>query len=232
MNKAAGFTLVEVLIALTLATVVTVLLFAGLRLGTRTWERLTSVQERLEALRSAHNVIERALRQTRDLGATWDGRPVVVFAGEAQRLDWVAPLTIIGMPGLYVLRVALEPTAHGAQLVLTRWLYHPEVLAGTDVSPPWIPLAEAGALETAAAAGGQEPASGVFGRTVLLAEVGDFALAYFGTLPGENEPRWHDTWLGFNQLPRSIRLQLTTPEQSWPAALVTLPGPGELAPWR
>ena len=227
-----GFTLIEVVIALTLATVVTVLLFGGLRLGTRAWERIESANERLAALRTARQFIERTLRQTRDLSAPWGGRSVAVFAGDSERLELVAPLAAqVGAPGLYVLRFAREPTATGAQLVLTRWLLHPEVLAGTAVSPAWMPLAESGTSDTDWGAVERDLAGGAYGRTVLLAEVEQFALAYFGIPPGETEPRWSDAWLGYTQLPRHILLRLTAPGQNWPDAILTLPGPGEAVSW-
>jgi len=58
-----GFTLVELLIALSLIGLITLLLFSGLRLGTRAWEGVETTADRTAELRVARNFLERALVQ-------------------------------------------------------------------------------------------------------------------------------------------------------------------------
>jgi len=58
-----GFTLVELLIALVLIAIISVLMFSGLRLGSRAWEGVETVSDRVSDLRVARNFIERTLRQ-------------------------------------------------------------------------------------------------------------------------------------------------------------------------
>ena len=65
-------------------------------------------------------------------------------------------------------------------------------------------------------------ASGVYGRTLLLPEVADFELAYFGIAEGEQEAEWLPEWLEQPELPLKVRVRATTPRQSWPATVVEL----------
>lgn len=225
LTRPRGFTLVELLIALVLVATMTVLLFSGLRLGSRAWEAVETVSERVSDLRVARNFIDRMLLQARDVAVVVDGVELPVFAGEPQRLELVAPLSEhVGIPGLYVLRLALEDAGEHPRLVLTRWLLHPEVLEGGDDYPAWEPMidsvggpADAGPLD-------RDVAAGVYGRTVLLPAVERFELAYFGIAEGEQQGDWFEDWLEQRRLPQQVRMELTTPEQSWPAAVRPLPG--------
>jgi general secretion pathway protein J len=222
-----GFTLVELLIALVLIATTTVLLFSGLRLGSRTWEGVERVSERIGDLRVARSFIERTLRQVRDESVMLDGAEFKLFAGEQERIEFVAPLSDhVGLPGLYVLRLALESAGDHPRLVLTRWLLHPDVLEGGDEYPEWEPLSDAGDTPTDAGPLDRDVAAGAYGRTVLLPAVDHFELAYFGVAEGEQFGEWFDEWLEQPRLPQRLRLELTTPVQSWPAAVIELPGEG------
>jgi general secretion pathway protein J len=220
-----GFTLVELLIALVLITVMTVLMFSGLRLGSRAWEGVDTVSERVSDLRVARNFIERTLRQAQQRTLVIDGDSFPVFAGNRQSVEFVAPLSEhVGIPGLYVLRLGLEDAGEHPRLGLARWLMHPETLAGGDDHPAWEPMLDASSLFDDSSPLDRDVAAGAYGRTVLLPEVGDFELAYFGVAEGEQDPEWLEEWFEQPRLPLKIRLTLTTPRQSWPATVIELPG--------
>lgn len=223
-----GFTLVELLIALVLIAMITLLMFSALRTGSRAWEGVETATERVGDLRVARNFIERTLRQTQQRRLLVDGVPLPVFAGDAESLEFVAPLAEnVGIPGLYLLRLGLERAGEYPRLVLARWLLHPETLAGGDDHPAWEPLADASTLFEDSSPLDRDVAAGVYGRTVLLPQVADFELAYFGVAEGEQDPEWFDEWFEQPRLPRKIRLVLTTPLQAWPAAVIGLPSGDE-----
>lgn len=221
----AGFTLVELLIALVLISIILVLMFSGLRLGSRAWEGVEIVSERVNDLRVARNFLDRTLRQARPASIVVDGEERPVFAGDAVSLEFVAPLSEhVGVPGLYVLRLVLESAGEYERLVLVRWLLHPDVLEGGDDYPEWQPLAEASSISADEGPLDRDVAAGAYGRTVLLPQVDRFEIAYFGVEEGQNEPEWFEEWLDQPRLPQKVYLYLTTPRQSWPAAVVELPG--------
>ncbi len=226
-----GFTLVELLIALVLITIITVLMFSGLRLGSRAWEGVETVSDQINDVRVARNFIDQTLRQTRAASVVFDGTEWPIFAGDSEGLEFAAPLSEhVGIPGLYILRLVLEPAAEGERLVLVRWLLHPEVLAGGDDYPAWEPLLEGGQSLADAGPLDQDIAAGAYGRTVLLPQVSTFELAYFGVPKGESEPEWLQAWADEARLPRQVRMTLSTPSQSWPDALIVLPD-GDLGPF-
>ncbi|MCG6941199.1 MAG: prepilin-type N-terminal cleavage/methylation domain-containing protein [Thiohalocapsa sp.] len=229
-RRQTGFTLVELLIALALIAVITVLLFSGLRLGSRAWEGVETVSDRVNDLRVARNFIERALRQVRSESVLLDGQQWPVFAGDAHSLEFVAPLSEhVGIPGLYILRLVVEPAGDHDRLVLVRWLLHPDALAGGDAYPAWEPLAEASSTDADQGPLDSDVAAGAYGRTVLLPQVKQFELAYFGVEEGETDPKWLEEWEDQSELPQSVRIAVGTPRESWPAAVLELPGRGAIS---
>ncbi|MCG6861222.1 MAG: prepilin-type N-terminal cleavage/methylation domain-containing protein [Chromatiaceae bacterium] len=218
----SGFTLVELIIALALIGLITLLLFSGLRLGTRAWEGVEVIAERTAEPRIAHNFLARALMQARPAQVTLDAEPVLVFGGDAENLEFVAPLSEhVGTPGLYILRLSLEQ-GKKTQLVLTRWLLHPDVLKGFGGIPEWEPF-DGGVSSTRKAPLDEDLAAGAFGSSLLLDDVGELQISYFGIAKGQREPDWSADWLEQDRMPLAIRMHLTTKEQTWPDMLVRLP---------
>jgi general secretion pathway protein J len=218
----SGFTLVELVIALALIGLISLLLFSGLRAGVRAWEKVETVAERIAEPRTARNFLARALLQAREERVIVDAEQVPVFRGDAQNLDFVSPLSEhVGTPGLYVLRLSLV-RGKSDRLVLTRWLLQPDVLDGLEGIPRWEPLdgepsrTDRGPLD-------EDRAAGAFGSTLLLDGVDELEIAYFGIAEGESESEWHSEWLDERHMPLAVRIHLTTKEQTWPDMLIRLP---------
>jgi general secretion pathway protein J len=224
LRHARGFTLVELLIALAMVSLITVLLFSGLRLGSRAWDAVDAAGERTGALRVAHGFLLRTLTQARAETLTVEGAAIPVFAGDAQRLEYAAPLSEhVGIPGLYVLRLEAQGSGNRRELVLTRWLMHPQVLGGNDEIPQWEPLKKDTQMKLDSVPVDRDAASGAFGRTLLLEGVKALAIQYYGTAAGESDPKWHDEWLEQPVMPALVRIHLITSDQTWPDLIVPLP---------
>jgi general secretion pathway protein J len=160
---------------------------------------------------------------------TFDAQPILVFAGDADNLELVAPLSEhVGVPGLYILRLGLE--GREARLVLTRWLLHPEVLAGDGEIPEWEPFDGTRELVGLDSDDDLDLAGGAFGVTVLLDRVEAFELAYFGVPEGAaigaaalEDADWYEDWLEQPRPPLAVRIRLTAPGRDWPDMLIRLP---------
>ena len=109
-----GFTLVEVLAALALTGLVSLILFQGIRLAAAGFDRLAAEAERLDERRG----LATALR--RNVGAAMLA-PVRggAFDGRADRLAFLAAAEDAG-PGLYAVEIAIDTAQPDRPLVLTR----------------------------------------------------------------------------------------------------------------
>ncbi len=223
-----GFTLVELLIALVLIAIITVLMFSGLRLGSRAWESVEAVSDRAADLRITHNFIQRTLRQARDVSVVVDAMRRRSSLAMRKAWNWWhhCPSRLASPASTY----CGSDSRMAASILAWSWpagCCIPEVLEGGDDYPAWEPLIDDSAPFGDNGALDSDMASGVYGRTLLLPEVADFELAYFGIAEGEQDPEWRQEWIEQPGLPLKVRLWVTTPRQSWPATVVELPGGGE-----
>ena len=221
-SRCPGFTLVELVIALALIGLITLLLFSGLRLGTRAWEGVEARAERTAGPRLARNFLTRELTQARPMQITFDAEQILVFSGDAENLEFVAPLSEhVGTPGLYILRLSLERD-EAKRLILTRWLLHSDVLGGFGDIPEWEPYeGSSGPIDELPLE--EDVAAGAYGSTLLLDDVDEMEIRYFGIAEGDEDPEWHEEWFQQSSMPLAIDLHLTTAEQTWPDMFIRLP---------
>jgi general secretion pathway protein J len=116
-RRVSGFTLIEVLVALALSALVSLILLHGIHIATAGFERHTQVAERLDARQSLDDLLRRTLgtatQVPRLAGGEFNGGPLAVaFLGVAED----------GGPGLYHVELALDA---GRNLVLRRRLAAP-----------------------------------------------------------------------------------------------------------
>lgn len=198
--RQTGFTLLELLIAMTLLGMILVLLFGGLRLGMRSWDASQKQVDSLNSVRSLENFLRRELSLTYPY--LWRGVPErrVAFLGERNKLSFVAPLpSRVGGGGLYFISVELEQGLKGQRIV---WRHLP-------VNPQMQDFSGLAATQEMVLADFE------------MGGVEDIWLSYFGQ---ENEgvaPRWLDRWENKTRLPTLIRVQVKLPNNSqWPEFVV------------
>jgi len=192
MRRVQGFTLLELLIGMTLVGFILALLFAGLNLGTRSWE--AGEQRMVTSSRQAVVVdfIRRVIERTDPLRWRIGEEDQLAFAGEAESLRFVGALAMHeGTTGNHLIALDLASGETGRDLVM-RWRL-------PDLREPGF-----GPLEQA------EP-------KVLLKAIRSMTLAYFGAEADTEEPAWHDQWLNQKAPPELIRLRLTMENgETWP----------------
>lgn len=190
-----GFTLVELLIAMTLVGMMLVILFSGLRLSTRSWEAAEQKLEVVEKQRVIEGLFRRQIREQKLLffNAPEQGR-VMTFAGTPETMQFVAPLlTRLGLGGLYWITFEVVREGGKPHLIMSWRPYRPE---GQEVE-------------------GRE-------RELLLEAVEEIAFSYFGKEAVGEAPEWHDRWEDTQRPPQLVRLQVRTQEAEWPELVAAI----------
>jgi general secretion pathway protein J len=224
-RRQLGFTLVELLIGISLVSLMLVVMFGGLRLGGRSWDAIERQSSASSEMRPVREFIRRSLRQIQGPQVRLSDGRRLLFSGNAEAIELVTPLGgYLGLGGAYVVRLqATRGSGDGGQLVLTRWLNHPEVLEGDGGIPAWQPLTESSALVHGPLETGESEFREYFGQQVLLDSVEELELGYFGTKTGDEEPDWYDEWDDPRRLPDLVRVRLQLSSGWWPDLLVQLP---------
>ena len=126
-HRAAGFTLIEVLVALALAGLVSLLLVHSIGLAAFGFDRLSRGAERLDESRGVDQVLRRALGSVAAIPGLGSG---IGFSGGAARMSFLSLVSDNG-PGIYWVEIGLDLAGGERRLVLTRRLAVPG--AGSQV---------------------------------------------------------------------------------------------------
>jgi general secretion pathway protein J len=115
-DAAAGFTLIEVVVALALVGLVSLLLLYGVGLAGRGLDRLSHHGERLDERRSLELMLRRALQSAAPI-AVFDGEPG--FVGRPAAVSFLSVVDD-GGPGLHRIMLAFDPAQPAAGVRLSR----------------------------------------------------------------------------------------------------------------
>jgi general secretion pathway protein J len=199
-----GFTLLELLAAITLLGLLMAALFGGLRLGTRVWQTADARLEGSMRTQVVQDFIRQRLAETLplemgplELADAAVAEPVFVGTVEAVRFASLLPEHLGA--GVYLMELALAEAGDAdatGDLVL-RWRpFEPDDPTAEEVEPE--------------------------GR-VLLENIEALELSYFGSGDSAQPPDWWQAWEGQPELPRLIRLRVGFPEndgRQWPELIV------------
>jgi general secretion pathway protein J len=130
-RRDAGFTLIEVSIALALTGLIALLLAAALRGGVDGMWRLQARQEAIAGARDAGHFLRRTIQDTPPLGVIARGRPEYFFRGNATELT----LPMATLRGVSLARIGLD----GNRLVLRESL-PPTFTRGLPAAAPATPV--------------------------------------------------------------------------------------------
>lgn len=188
-----GFTLIEVVIALTLVAVILTGLVSALvsfgKTGTRLEERTLVSDD----VRLVYAFLEQSLGAAapRIRVRPEDAVPVSWFQGTATELEWLGLMPARhGVGGLYHLRLGVERGAGDRRRLMLHYLPY----AGDDPPPDW---------STAES-------------HLLLDGVTGFDLAYRGL----DEDEWRAEWRDTEVLPARVKMGLAVRGQPWPELIV------------
>jgi len=203
-----GFTLMELLIALTLLGLVMTILYGALRIGIRSWEageqRAVAADDRRQVL----GFLKRELSQVYPLIWQGQGKRRVAFTGGPNALQFAAILPAHrGVSGLYFISIKQAAGPKGRQLTFSYRLAQP---GNQDLM-----TRDTGAKET---------------RAVLVRALKQAEFSYYGrqgTSGGAGgskakRARWWAQWKDPNRLPSLIRLRIHSAGAfgQWPELVV------------
>ncbi len=182
-----GFTLLELLISITLLGLILVLLFGGLRLGVRSWDAAQQQVDSLNAVRSVEGFLRREMALANPHHFNGPNGQRLAFLGSRKKISFVAQLpSRIGVGGLYAVSLEFDQVSNGQRIVWKQLPLSPQI-------QDFLPLQNAPEMLLA----GSE-----------LSGVDDIWLTYFGQASDGAAPHWTDHWENEAQLPLLIRIQV------------------------
>jgi general secretion pathway protein J len=95
LNRKSGFTLMELLLALSILSIILVVILGGLRISVRAWEKgenMLSVQQRS---RTILDRLDRQLSSAALLMSAKEDLPLVAFAGTSSSLEFTSSLPLV-----------------------------------------------------------------------------------------------------------------------------------------
>lgn len=193
-KRHAGFTLVEMLLAMTLMSMLLALAYGGLRASTRASEKGQQILEDSSRICMAHQFVRKQMNQMMPLAfeQNEDGTERTVFVGDRRGIRYVAPMPgYLGWGGPQVQELYFERSEEGLELVLSHTL-----LQGFE---------EDFLYQT-------EP---IF----LLGDIEDARFSFLGRDENGELTAWSENWDEVEALPAAISLEIDFREDiyiEWP----------------
>lgn len=196
---ARGFTLLEMLVAISVLTVLVSLVYGMLRMGSRSWESSATRIEATETMRIGWSFLQRALNNARAVPTKIPETEGIHFIGDSAALEFVTDLpAYLGTGGLHAIGLGMEDDPDGEHKLLV--LYR-------------IPLGDYEAISEG------EPEQ--LQQAILAENVEELTIEYYGVDSKEDsdseQAAWTTEWQYQKSLPILVKLLVTLTEgEAWP----------------
>ncbi|TAL50577.1 MAG: prepilin-type N-terminal cleavage/methylation domain-containing protein [Methylovulum sp.] len=200
-NTDRGFTLIEVLIAMTLLSIMVVLLFGTLRICAESWEKGENKIEEVNEVAVVYNFFQRHLSAAKPLYDDFSvvGQRTFSFQGNAQSLQFVGDFPAsAGRGGLQLFAIQLQDQDASS----------PDGTFINVTLTPFFPPVEGEELQKE--------------EVTLIKHVRNFSLAYFGP-DDTGEASWQNEWLEKETQPQLVKINIE-PDNGiyWPEMIIEL----------
>lgn len=197
-----GFTLIEVLIAMTLLGIMVVLLFSSMKICADSWQKgedkITEVNDAAVVYQFFQRHLSTALPLWNDFSEK--DNKVFAFQGKSQELQFVSAFPASAKKSglqLFSLKLINDGEGQIIQVSIT----------------PFYPVAE-----------GEEWRKE---EVALLRHVRNFSLSYFGLDESQPDGLWQEDWLEKETQPRLVKIKIERDDDSyWPEMVVELKSRG------
>jgi general secretion pathway protein J len=193
-----GFTLIEVLIAMTMLSIMMVLLFTSLKICADSWEKGESKITDVNEMAVVYNFFQRDLSVAKPLWnvTSAEEEKTFSFQGSSQSLQFVSAFPAsANRSGLQLFSLNLSEDNNEQVIIVTL--------------VPFIRITKDEQLDNE--------------EVTLIRHVSDFTLAYFGSADGISESAWTDEWLNKEALPRLVKINIQLDNGIyWPAMIIDL----------
>lgn len=191
-DRRSGFTLLELLIAMSILAALIAMMAGSLSFGATVWEKSDGVAERTTRLMIAQRFLRRQVSEALPLVRADERRGrLIAFEGRATEVKFVTgALSHAAIGGPYLVHVHRDESG---QLAVS-W---------RELAPDLENFDRGKDGETSA----------------LLDGVSDIEISYFGKSKSGRDREWHNTWEDRNELPLLVRINLgfgDKAEQTWP----------------
>lgn len=196
-RSASGFTLVEILVVMTLMSVVMLALGSAMRTIAQTEERVDQRLHRADEMRVAVSFLSSTLGRIsarKSQVPTQAGSSLFLFSGLPGEMTWVGVMPArYGAGGRYFFRLGLERAGQGSSLVIrfSPW-------TGTGAFPDWTQAQS----------------------RVMVPGVTSLGFEYSGDAP--SPAGWVQEWVEPQRLPGRVRISMRTATVEWPQLTIPL----------
>jgi general secretion pathway protein J len=193
MKNTRGFTLLELLIGLTLLGFLLAVLFGGFRLAAKSWDSVETRLEELSREQMARTLLRRILTQMQPIRWQKAQNQAMAFVGEAGRLRAIAPVGGALGEGLHVIEFSLDHS--GSTTFSGRLMFrHAAIDRENEDFAAGIPQAE---------------------DHVILDRLANARFQYFGSVKKGETAGWHESWNNTEELPRLVRIHIESTDPGW-----------------
>jgi len=187
-----GFTLLELLISMTLLSLIFVIIFGAMRLATRSVDSGEKKIAFLERTRASMRIIDSQIQSLLPVSSSIEGEKTYRFTGEQDTLQFPTNYSVLGRQRGYVMATYKVVTSQNNEKAL--YLNETQMVGETEESPE-IPdmVAQADKDDT----------------VKLFDGFYEISFKFYKKELGEEEGEWVDTWEDEESVPERIQLHIS-----------------------